>query len=135
MAPRSASLDGHHMPAPKVPKVPAAKPPRQIDPKVRAIAERVKEHLTTLYGSSVRQVIVHGDHATGAAGPGSVLDIAIVVDDTLIPRDVERTLEDLLFDVLMEDGELACAIVLHEGQFRDYASPLIMRVKDEGVAV
>ena len=123
------------MPPSKAPKAPAAKPPRQLDPKVRAIAERVKEHLTTLYGSSVRQVLVFGDHARGAAGPDSVLDIAAVVDDTLIPRDVEKTLEDLLFDVLMEDKELASAIVLHEGQFRDYASPLIMRVKDEGVAV
>jgi predicted nucleotidyltransferase len=123
------------MPSPKAPKAPAAKPPRQIDPKVRAIAERVKEHLTTLYGTSVRQVIVFGDHARGAAGPDSVLEIAAVVDDPLIPRDVERTLEDLLFDVLMEDGELASAIVLHDGQYRDYASPLIARVKDEGVAV
>ena len=123
------------MPSPKAPKAPAAKPPRQLDPKARAIAERVREHLTTLYGTSVRQVLVFGDHARGAAGPDSVLDIAAVVDDTLIPRDVERTLEDLLFDVLMEDGELASAIVLHEGQFRDYASPLIARVKDEGVAV
>jgi len=135
LAPRSASLDGHHMPPSKVPKAPAAKPPRQLDPKVRAIGERVREHLTTLYGSSVRQVLVFGDHVRGAAGPDSVLDIAAIVDDTLIPRDVEKTLEDLLFDVLMEDGELASAIVLHEGQFRDYASPLIMRVKDEGVAV
>jgi len=123
------------MPPPKTPKAPAAKPPRQLDPKVRAIAERVKEHLQTLYGTSVRQVLVFGDHARGAAGPDSVLDIAAIVDDTLIPRDVEKTLEDLLFDVLMEERELASAIVLHEGQFRDYASPLIMRVKDEGVAV
>ena len=123
------------MPPPKTPKAPAAKPPRQLDPKVRAITERVKEHLQTLYGTSVRQVLVFGDHARGAAGPDSVLDIAAIVDDTLIPRDVEKTLEDLLFDVLMEERELASAIVLHEGQFRDYASPLIMRVKDEGVAV
>ena len=123
------------MPPSKAPKAPAAKPPRQLDPKVRAIAERVKEHLETLYGTSVRQVLVFGDHARGAAGPDPVLDIAAVVDDTLIPRDVERTLEDLLFDVLMEDRELASAIVLHEGQFKEYASPLVMRIKEEGVAV
>ncbi len=120
------------------PKASKAKDVRQqgkLDPRIRAIAERVREHLQTLYGSSVRQVIVYGDHARGQAGPDSILEVAAVVDDTLIPRDVERTLEDLLFEALMEDRELVAAIVLHDEMYKEYASPLVLRLKEEGVAV
>ena len=120
---------------PKSTKAKEAKSQPRLDPRIRAIAERVRDHLQTLYGSSVRQVLVYGDYARGLAGPDTVLDVAAVVDDTLIPRDVERTLEDLLFEALMEDHELVSAVVLHEEMYRDYASPLVLRIKEEGVAV
>ena len=123
------------MPASKTPKSAEGKPVTRLDPKIKAIAERVKEHLTTLYGPSIRQVFVYGDYARGTAGPDAILEIAAIVDDTLIPRDVEKTLEDLLFDVLMEDRELSWAIILPESMFKDYASPLILALKSEGVAV
>ena len=136
LTPCPQRTDGNVMANPKATKAKEAKQQQpRLDPRIRAIGERVRDHLRTLYGSSVQQVLVYGDYARGVAGPDTVLDVAAVVDDTLIPRDVERTLEDLLFEALMEDHELVSAVVLHEEMYRDYASPLVMRLKEEGVEV
>jgi hypothetical protein len=43
-------------------------------------------------------------------------------------------LSDLLFDILLEQGELVSVIAISEHFFENYNSPFMLNVKKEGVA-
>ena len=59
----------------------------------------------------------------------------MVVDDRIDPREVEEDLSDLLFEILLEHGELISVMVVKENFFEGYKSPLFLNVKEEGVII
>lgn len=52
-----------------------------------------------------------GTFAKGEADEKSDVDIAVVVADKLSPNKVENSLDELLFQILMEKGELITVLV------------------------
>ena len=102
---------------------------------VLRIMGAIKSHLESLYGDGVRRVILYGSQARGDATTDSDVDVAIIISDDLDRRAVEQSLEDLLLDVLLEDGELVSIVAMPESLFNGPASPFILNVKDEGVIV
>jgi len=103
--------------------------------KVGRIMRHIKAHLKELYGSEVRQVVLYGSHARGEATNDSDIDVAIIVSDNMDRRAVELSLEDILFDVLADDGELVSIVTMPENMFKDLSSPYIMNVKEDGVVI
>jgi len=103
--------------------------------KKNKVALRVKRFLRDTYGNSVRQVILYGSYARGAANPDSDLDLLVVVDDSLKPFEVRKALDDMIFELLVEEHELVSVIVLPESFFKNYNSPFVLNVKDEGISL
>jgi len=56
-----------------------------------------------------------------------------VVDESLNPLEVRESLSDLLFDILLEEGELISVIAVPENFYENYNSPFMLNVKKEGV--
>ena len=106
-----------------------------MDERIRSIVQRVKGFLEKKYGSRLRAVILYGSHARGTATEDSDVDLLVVVDDTLRPDEVRRSLSDLLLDILLEEGELVSVVVLPESFYKSYNSPFLLNVKGEGVPV
>ncbi len=102
---------------------------------IEIVLRRVKEHLNNVYGDRIKRVVVYGSFAKGEADEESDVDIAVVVADELNPNKIENSLDSLLFQILMEKGELITVLVIPESKFTTYNSPLILNIKEEGVPI
>jgi len=47
----------------------------------------------------------------------------VLIDDSIVPFEVRRILSDLLFDILLEKGELISVVVLPEDFLENYNYP------------
>lgn len=103
--------------------------------KVLRILKAVKAHLEATYGDGVRQVILYGSQARGTAHEASDVDVAVIVGDSIDPREVERSLDELLGDVLLDEMELVTVIAMRESSFADRSSPFVLNVMDDGVVI
>jgi len=109
--------------------------------KMRSIKEidglllRIKNYLVSTYETGIKYLILYGSFGRGEATEKSDIDILVVVDDKIDPREVEEDLSDLLFEILLEHGELISVIVVKESIFEGYKSPLFLNVKEEGVII
>ena len=63
------------------------------------------------------------------------MDLLIVVDESLSPFRVREQLSDLLWDILMDEGELISVVVLPENFYTNYKSAFILNVKKEGILI
>lgn len=106
-----------------------------MNEKIKQLANQIKKHLTDIYGDKVKKVILYGSHARGEATEDSDVDILVLVDESLNPSEVRWNLSDLLYDILLEEGELVSVIVLPERFFENYNYPFMLNVKKEGVKV
>ena len=106
-----------------------------MDPKVKRLVDQVKAFLHERYGAAIKRVILYGSHARGEATEDSDVDVLVLTDPSLRPSDVRKSLSDLLFDMLMDEGELVSVIVIPEDFFEDHNLPFMLNVREEGVAV
>jgi predicted nucleotidyltransferase len=106
-----------------------------MDQKVKRLVEQVKAHLHEKYGEGIKRVILYGSHARGEATKDSDVDMLVLVDQSLNPRDVEDNLSDLLYDILLDERELVSVIVLPEDHFDSRNLPFMLNVRKEGVTI
>lgn len=99
------------------------------------IVLEIKKHLVDLYGAGIKKVIVYGSFAREEATEESDVDLLVVIDDVLNPLEVEESVSDLLFEILIGKGELVSVMAISESTFKSYNSPLFLNVKEEGVIV
>jgi len=104
-----------------------------MDQKIKSLVKRVKEHLTKMYGASVKKVILYGSCVRGEATKDSDIDVLVLVDQSLNPFEVRDSLSELLYDILLEEGELVSVIAIPERLFESYNSPFMMNVRREGL--
>ena len=90
---------------------------------------------TNTCGISLARFLTLNATYSGNATDDSDIDMAVVVDASLNPSEVETSVGDLLFEVLIEDGELVSLVAIPEDMYRDYDSPFLMNARTEGVAV
>ena len=106
-----------------------------MDRRIAQLANQVKNHLIERYGDKIREIILYGSHARGEATKDSDIDLLVLIDDTIDPFEVRRSLSDLLFDILLEKGELVSVVVLPKTFFENYNYPFVINVRKEGIRV
>ncbi|MEN6425807.1 MAG: nucleotidyltransferase domain-containing protein [Phycisphaerales bacterium] len=106
-----------------------------MDPKIKRLLDQVKAYLHERYGDAIKRVILFGSHARGEATENSDVDVLVLVDRSLNPRDVDNSLGDMLYDMLMDEGELVSVIVIPEDFFKSHNLPFMLNVRKEGVTV
>jgi predicted nucleotidyltransferase len=104
-----------------------------MDEKVKRLVDRVKAHLHEQYGQGIKRVILYGSYARGEATKDSDVDVLVLVDPSLNPREVEDSLSDLLYDIVLDEGELVSVIAVPEERFQNYDSPFMLNVRKEGI--
>ena len=104
-----------------------------MDKNIIQLVTRIKNHLINLNGEKIKKVIPYGSYARGEATKDSDIDVLVVVDDSLDPSEVRKSLSDIIFDILLEKGELISVVAVPESFFVSYNSPFLLNVKDEGV--
>lgn len=98
-----------------------------------SLISRVKAHLIKMYGERIKKVILYGSHARGRATKDSDVDVLVLVDESIDPFEVRESLSDLLFDMLLEEGELVSVVAIPESLFENYNSPFMLNVRKEGI--
>jgi len=106
-----------------------------MDQKVKRLVEQVKAHLHEKYGEGIKRVILYGSHARGEATKNSDVDVLVLVDPSLNPSKVRESIGDLLFDIVLEEGEVISVIVIPEDFFETHNFPFMLNVRREGTAV
>ncbi len=104
-----------------------------MDQETESLIGRVKAHLKKIYGDGIKKVILYGSCARGEATKDSDIDVLVLVDESLNPFEVRESLSDLLFDILLEEGELVSVMAIPENLFENYDSPFMLNVRKEGV--
>ena len=104
-----------------------------MDPKVKRLVEKVKAHLHERYGEGIKRVILYGSHARGEATKNSDVDVLVLVDQSLNPSEVRESIGDVLFDIILEEGEVISVIAVPEELYEGYNSPFMLNVKKEGI--
>ena len=59
----------------------------------------------------------------------------VLIDQSLNPREVNDSLSDLLYDILLDERELVSVIVLPEDHFENRNLPFMLNVRREGVTI
>jgi len=106
-----------------------------MDERITQLVNQVKSHLITAYGEKIREVILYGSHVRGEPTKDSDIDVLVLIDDSIDSFEVRRSLSDLLFDILLEKGELISVVVLPLAYFENYSYPFMLNVRKEGVRV
>ena len=106
-----------------------------MDERIKQLVNRVKDHLIKMQGEKIRNVILYGSHTRGEATRDSDIDVLVLVDESLDPFEVRKSLSDSLFDILLEEDELVLVITLPEHFFENHNYPFMLNVKKEGVKV
>ena len=106
-----------------------------MDPKVKRLVDQVKAHLTERYGKGIKRVILYGSHARGEATKDSDVDVLVLVDQSLNSRKVDASLSEMLYDMLLDEGELVSVIVIPEDFFESHSLPFMLNVRKEGVTI
>jgi len=106
-----------------------------MDQKIRRLVDQVKAHLNEVYGEGIKKVILYGSHARGEATEDSDVDVLVLIDPSLNRREVDDSLSDLLYDMLLDEGELVSVIVLSEDHFENHNLPFMLNVRKEGVPI
>jgi len=104
-----------------------------MDERIKRLINQIKAHLIKLYGEKIRKVILYGSCVRGEKARDSDIDILVLVDQSLNPFEARESLSDLLFDIILNEGELVSVIVVPEDFFESYNSPFMLNVKKEGV--
>ena len=106
-----------------------------MDKKITQLINQIKSYLIERYGDKIREIILYGSYARGEATKDSDIDLLVLVDDSVNPSDVRRSLSDLLFDILLEKGELISVVVLPKTFFENYNYPFVINVRREGIKI
>ena len=106
-----------------------------MNKKITKLVNRIKNYLLQKYRDKIKNVILYGSQARGSATKHSDIDVIVLVDDSIDPFDVRRSLSNLLFDILLEDKEFISVVVLPKSFFENYNYPFMRNVKKDGVNV
>ena len=104
-----------------------------MDERINRLINQIKEHLIKMYGGKIKKVILYGSFVRGEASKDSDIDILVLVDQSLNPFEVRESLSDLLFDILLDEGELISVIAIPENLYENYNSPFMLNVRKEGL--
>lgn len=104
-----------------------------MDELVKQLVNQIKKCLIKEYGEKIKQVIIYGSYVRGESTKDSDIDVLVVIDNSLNPFEVRKSLSDTIFDILLEKGELISVIPMPETIFKNYKLPFILNVKEEGI--
>ncbi len=103
--------------------------------KVREIASQIKAYLVQRYGRGIDSVLLYGSCARGQARAESDIDLLVLVDDSLRPSEVRKSLSNFIYDILLEKDELVSVIVLPRSVYEKGGSIFLRRVRQEAVQI
>ncbi len=116
--------------------LPQAELPARVPPlDAREVACGIAEELSELYGDRLRAVVLFGSWARGEAHPESDIDLLVVLDEVESRREELARMSDVLWRYSLEHDTVVTEVPVSEAEYRESQEPLLVRARNEGVAV
>jgi len=100
---------------------------------IKPILAKIKDYLKDRYRDKVQRIVLYGSFAKGQANTDSDVDIAVIIKNDLDPREIEDGISELLFEILLDYGELVAVSVLPEEKVRDSIWPIYRSIERDGI--
>ncbi len=102
---------------------------------IDTILAATKKRLCTIYGPNLRTLILYGSWARGTGTEKSDIDLLVVLESMGTPgREIDRMI-DAITDLNLEYNTVISVYPISYNEYLAAASPLLMNVRNEGVAV
>ena len=103
--------------------------------RLQIVLTELRRRLEALYGPRLLHLMLYGSQARGDAGPGSDIDVLVVLKGAVLPGEEIRRVGTISASLSLENNVvISCAFVSAE-RFEREQSPLLMNVRRQGVAV
>lgn len=109
--------------------------PDHLTPAVQAALRDAAAALRELYGERLRHMVLFGSQARGDAHAESDVDVLVVLREPFRLYDEVKQVVDVELMLLDCYGVMFSFIVLPESRYHAAHHPLMMNVRQEGVAV
>ncbi|KPV63893.1 MAG: Type-1 restriction enzyme MjaXIP specificity protein [Candidatus Bathyarchaeota archaeon BA2] len=101
---------------------------------IEPLLQKIKKRLEEVYGEKLKHVFLYGSFARGVATEDSDIDIAVVLDELINrAREIDR-LQDVLYELELESGEVISVYPLSEEELENESWPLYHHIR-EGVKI
>ena len=102
---------------------------------VESLLLRVREALEGIYSDRLVDIFLYGSFARNRAAKESDIDIAIVLKGEVNKaKEIDR-IYDILYDLMLETGELISIYPLSEGEIENPTWPLYYHIRTEGIRI
>ena len=108
---------------------------RKIPGQIKPIIEEVKTRLKEIYGPRLKKIILIGSYARGEAGPGSDIDLIILLDDLEDEYQEREKYFKAILEVDYKYDTVITIIPFKESEFNSRRLPLILNAKREGISL
>lgn len=73
-----------------------------MEQRILRLIDRIKGHLNETCGEGIKRIILYGSYARGQATKDSDVDVLVLTASSVKPSEVDASLNDLLYDMLLE---------------------------------
>ncbi|MEO0488677.1 MAG: nucleotidyltransferase domain-containing protein [Cyanobacteria bacterium P01_A01_bin.123] len=100
-----------------------------------SLLAKLRNHLTSLYGARLREVVLFGSYARGEARPDSDVDVLVVLSGTVNSGLEISRISGLLSDLSLEYDTVISCLFMDEARFQNRQGPLLRNIRREGIIV
>jgi len=107
---------------------------QQPSERIRALLRELREGLAKIYGDDLEGLFLFGSYARGDERPGSDLDVVAVLsafED--LWTEIKRT-SALVADLSLKHGVTVALQMIRRSEWQAEQDPLILNIREEGVA-
>ncbi len=102
---------------------------------IQSLLTRLHQHLKTLYGERLCQIMLFGSYARGEARPDSDIDVLVVLQGAVNPGQEVVKISGFLAELSLEYDKVISCLFIDEFRFSTRQGPLLRNVRQEGIAV
>jgi len=99
------------------------------------VLPRIREIIEEVYGNRVSEVILYGSLTRGTFNKDSDIDIALVLKGKVNKSEEINRIYDVLYDLILETGELISINPISEKEIRNPVWPLYQHIRSEGIKI
>ncbi len=100
-----------------------------------AVARRAGRDLAKLYGERLRGVLLFGPWARGDAGPGSPVELLVVLDAVSDPWAERARMDRVMWRHSVRNDAVVVELPVAESELAEAEGPVLRRAVEEGVRV
>jgi uncharacterized protein len=103
--------------------------------KLTVILKDLRHRFEALYGERLVQMVLFGSQARGDAAPESDIDVLVVLHGPVNPGEEIARTGELTASLSLKHAVVISRVFVSAEQFSDEQSPLLRKVRREGISV